>query len=629
MKKVFYTLMILLLVGSGCKKDSNYLDKKPQNLLTPEQIYSKETLITSVLADFYNRLPDGQRTPEWYNFLETNEGFASYSADYYRNQKADYAFNIYYLWDYGFIRDINVFLQEMEKVDETKIPGKKRLIGEGRYIRAYMYFEMVKRNGGVPLILEPLTYDFSGDVTKYQFPRKKESEIYDFVISEMDAIKADLPIDVNLKARATQALAMGTKARAALYAASIAKYGAGTPTVSLPGGEVGIEAAKAEGYYKLALSASKEIISGSLGAYGLYKKKPDLQDNFASLFIDKTANNEVLFVKDYKLPNVAQRFTEEVMPRSMTESGSGGGKLNPTLNLAQEFELLDNTFAPFATDDANGNPVYYTNQQDIFANRDARLGGTIIYPGAAFRGRAVDIWAGYLKADGSIVSSGTPGGNGQLNPSPAPAVKSVGLDGPINNVDFTAQTGFYLRKYVDPQVGTAIFPGSEVWWIRYRYADILLMAAEAAFELNLPSEAVGYINEVRQRAGFTTNLSVSDMTFDRIVHERQVEFAFEGLLFWDLKRWRLADKVWNGNPMTVTNVIQNIGKADKTATNQFGLWPYKYYNPGNANDGKWVYRVIKPASVLNARRFRLGNYYSEISQTELTNNPKLVKNPNQ
>ena len=80
-------------------------------------------------------------------------------------------------------------------------------------------------------------------------PRAKESEIYDFVISEAEAIKNDLPADVNEKSRATKAAALAMEARAALYAGSIAKYGATTPQVSLPGGEVGIPAAMANGYY--------------------------------------------------------------------------------------------------------------------------------------------------------------------------------------------------------------------------------------------------------------------------------------------------------------------------------------------------------------------------------------------
>jgi len=84
------------------------------------------------------------------------------------------------------------------------------------------------------------------------------------------------------------------QARAALYAGSIAKYGSTTPSVSLQGGEVGISASLATGYYTKALSAAKEIIEGKAGAYALYNKKPDLSENFSSIFYDKANNPEAI-----------------------------------------------------------------------------------------------------------------------------------------------------------------------------------------------------------------------------------------------------------------------------------------------------------------------------------------------
>src|SRR5690606_11331816 len=115
-------------------------------------------------------------------------------------------------------------------------------------------------------------------------PRAKESEIYDFIISEAEAIKDILPADAGIKSRATKAAALAMEARAAVYAGSIARYGVNTPQVSLPGGEVGIPASMAQGYYQTALRAAEEIIEGTAGSYSLYQKKPDLSENFASIF---------------------------------------------------------------------------------------------------------------------------------------------------------------------------------------------------------------------------------------------------------------------------------------------------------------------------------------------------------
>ena len=99
---------------------------------------------------------------------------------------------------------------------------------------------------------------------KRNFPSKKSQWVfYDFVISEMEAIKNLLPDDASIKSRATKGAALAVEARAALYAGSIAKYGSSrTPTVKTNGYEVGIPADMAQGYYTKALAAAQEIING-------------------------------------------------------------------------------------------------------------------------------------------------------------------------------------------------------------------------------------------------------------------------------------------------------------------------------------------------------------------------------
>jgi hypothetical protein len=254
-------------------------------------------------------------------------------------------------------------------------------------------------------------------------------------------------------------------------------------------------------------------------------------------------------------------------------------------------------------------------------------------PGTSFKGKPIDIWAGYQLGNGSVVT-GTRFGETRENALPgiSEAIQVVGGDGPLDGVEFSAQTGFYIRKYMDPAPGSGqIGTRSEVWWIRYRFSEVLLNAAEAAFELGDLSTAAGYMKQVRDRAGLTTPLTPAQITFDRIVHERRVELAFEGHQLFDMKRWRIAHTVWNGAVMNESNFVNasNIGSTNRPSTMVFGLWPYKYFNPGNTNNGKFVFKVVKPSRVTAAHRFRLGNYYSQISQAVLNGNPKIVRNPNQ
>jgi hypothetical protein len=485
--------------------------------------------------------------------------------------------------------------------------------------------------GGVPLITTPLEFELDkGDVTTLQTPRAKESDIYDFVINELEAIKNQLPADVNIKSRATKAAALALKSRAALYAGSIAKYGVNTPQVALPGGEVGIPSSKSNAYYTIALNAAKEIISGSAGAYKLYQSLPDLSENFAALFLDKSSlNQEAILIEDFKVGGRTHGFTINDQPYSISDEGGDAGRLDPSLNLVENFEKLDNTFAPLPTKDGSGNPIFYTNQEDIFAGRDARLAGTVLIPNALFKGKRVDIWAGYQLADGSVVSSDEAGVLKAL-PGTTTPIQVVGKDGPISGLEFRTQTGFYIRKYLDPTVGSGRRGrGSDVAFIRYRYAEILLNAAEAAFELGQPDVAAGYLNQVRARAGLMTPLTAGDMTFDRIVHERRIELAFEGHILFDYKRWRIAHNVWDGTPTSQTDLLTNLGKATQKSTQPWGLWPYKLYDPSSPNNGKWLFKEVKPPVVTGFNNFRFGNYYSQIGDNLIAANPKLVRQPNQ
>lgn len=639
MKKIFQILSIAVLTLGWSCNDDDFLNRPPTGQLSEDQIWTDEGQVLSVLGDLYNRYVDiatfktiridNNDVPGWTTVGDFNEAFWSEAGRYNVFQNSGWDLKSWSHWDYAYIREMNLFIQKCTAADKLSPAVRERYLAEARFLRASYYFELVKRMGGVPLILEPMVYDYSGDPSYLQHPRAKESEIYDFVIKEAEEIKDKLPATPGEKSRATKAAALAMEVRAALYAGSIAKYGVNTPAVSLPGGEVGIPANMANGYYTKALAAAKEIITGKAGVYALYTKKPDLSENFASIFYDKANNSEVIFVEDFKLQSgKVHYFTGWNQPRYGAEEEEGG-RINPSLQFVEAFEKLDNTFAPIPTTNANGTPIYYTDQTDIFAGRDARLAGTVILPGTTFKSRKVDIWAGYQLANGTVISGDDRGAQKTLPGKTVPE-QVVGFDGPIDGFEFTAQTGFYLRKYLDPVLGSGQRGvNSEVWLVRYRYAEVLLNAAEAAFELGQAAEAAGYMNQVRERAGLVKPLKGSDINFDRIVHERRVELAFEGHVLYDMKRWRIAHQIMDGNAITAAEVSKDLGKATKRNTQPWGLWSYKIYDPGSVNNGKWIFKPVKLSRVTGSDRFQLGNYYSYIDDAIISNNPKLVRNPNQ
>jgi starch-binding outer membrane protein, SusD/RagB family len=619
MKKIYLIgfVLVLSLALFSCKKD--WLQRQPKSILTDNEVWNDPKGITSLLANFYNRIPtDMGLDGNWRNMADYDDAmWSGLSNEDGRNNITQYATNRWELWDYDFIRDINLSMEKMDALGTSlTTEQKKQFSAEFRFIRAWMYFEMVRRMGGVPLITTQLIYDYSGDASALRSPRAKESEVYDFIASEMDAIKNDLGNTLSSGpsvSRANKYTAMGLKSRAMLYAGSLAKYNSLRPApITTPGGEVGIPGSMANAYYQKSLDASLEIINSNMYALKANAANPGLA--FYEATTKKTANKEVIFVKDYLTAKDKRHFfTYDNITRSVREDNLSSSQVTPSLNLAESFEYLDGSVGTLKTRTPdNSDYIYYNKPEDIFANKDARFTGTLVYPGSVFKGSVIEIQAGvkvwggtsYTTIEGAI---GTVHTDGKV---------LTGASGPHRTNQDVTNTGFNLRKYIDDGGGTSTRGiRSDNWWIWIRLGEIYLNAAEAAFELGMINEALTHVNKVRERAGFGPN-SLTSLTLARLQNERRVELSFEDHRVWDLKRWRIADQVWNGQSSNANAVVS-------------ALYPYRVIRPGDAaRDGKYIFERISPAPKMRAPRFfREQNYYTFIPQTVMNNNPLIVRNP--
>jgi starch-binding outer membrane protein, SusD/RagB family len=407
-----------------------------------------------------------------------------------------------------------------------------------------------------------------------------------------------------------------------LYAGSIAKYNNLMPApITLSGNIVGIPPSRATGYYQSSLDAAKEIIGS--GSYSLYNAVADKGQNYYEAMVKKVNNPEMIMVMDFNiLRGKKHNFSYQNICRTMREDNLSSSGIGPSLNLVEAFEYLDGTDGALkgvgdGTLAGQANWIFYDNLNGIFANKDARLFGTVVYPGTAFKGVDVQMQAGVYEWDAVA------GNYKRFESSAFGALHSdgkllTGNGGPMRTTEEVSNTGFYIKKFIDPAVlSSARGIGTDIAWPRFRYGEVLLNAAEAAFELggaNL-ADALTYINAIRERAGFGPNsLDASTLTFEKIVNERRVELAFEDHRVWDLSRWRLAHILWDG-------------QANNPDANLFALYPYRIVRPGSPEDGKYVFDKIKAPKFLTARYYRMGNYYSEIGQTVLDNNKRIVKNP--
>ena len=610
MKKryMLVALTSLVLSMTAC---NGFLDREPDKIMTDEQIFSDPVMIKSVLANYYGRVTWGQHVADWGSFTIIDDAAR---CDGGPDQRSTFEDDLWRVYDYTLVRNINQFLKGLRETTALTDAEKAPLEGEARFLRAWYYFNMCRGLGGMPIVGDDI-FDYTPgmDVTSMQYPRSTEAEMYDYIISECQAIAGMMSTNKQTNsARANKWTAKMLEARAALYAGSIANYNNKMTTpIKTDGGEVGIPADKAEGYYKIALAAAEDVILNS--PYELQDKRPDDKGlNFYQAVSVKENNTEVIWARDYKYPGQTHGFTTSNAPKSHAEDIDNSW-LGVVLNLVEQFEEID-TDTPGEGSKIetmeNGSYKFYDSADAPFKNRDPRLWGTVIYPNATLKSSPVILQAGQLnKVDGKwqILT-------GDLDSKDAQGNIITALNGPKeSNEQYINKTGFYIRKFIDetPSAGTR-GRGSEMWMPRFRMAEAYMIAAEASFELS-NGKALDYINAVRNRAGVKP---LKTVTFDNIVHENRVEFAFEDHRYWDMKRWRLADKIWNGN------------NNDELARHR-RLWPYLVVAPGDPNDGKWVfvedYLFMSP----NARYFRMQNYYNFLDLGWFNNNPKLVKNPYQ
>ena len=177
------------------------------------------------------------------------------------------------------------------------------------------------------------------------------------------------------------------------------------------------------------------------------------------------------------------------------------------------------------------------------------------------------------------------------------------------------------NKYFDVADKNGNFPvlkcGSTQFSCSFRTGEIYLNAAEASFELGDEDPgALFYINKLRERAGFPAN-SLTSLTLEKIQNERRVEMAFEDQRYFDLKRWRIADDVWDGD------------ESENSTAVVYGLYPYRIAKakPGTNDTDKYIFVKHRSSRFILARMFRMSNYYSSIADDVINNNPLIVKNP--
>ena len=436
---------------------------------------------------------------------------------------------------YYTIRNLNEFIS---KVPSSPLGSdvKDVRLAEARFLRAFCYFAMVKRYGGVPLLTVVPQLN-SPDSILYP-ARKTEQEVWDFVLRETKEVAAILPSVQDEYGRATRWAALSLHSRAALFAGSIARYG------KLNANKLtGIPAALADGYFDMAYKAAGEIIKD--GPFDLYKadiKENDVNSriqNLKNVFLIKR-NCETIFAKQHGGQSFdpgggTTTWSWDICHAPRPSVWGQGNYQAPYLELIEEFEYMDGKSGKL---DRNYVQSRLWTMKELWANRDPRFYASIWTNGTPWREAVasnfgkdtINFHRGLIKPDGTMLTSFSESYNG---------MPVVGDQSYFHASTGIVNTGFGIMKYLDPSADNMIWlMESRTDYSIFRFAETLLNFAEAAYELGKPDDALKAVNRIRERAGVPP-LEAIDM--DKIRHERRVELAFEGHRYWDLRRWREAE----------------------------------------------------------------------------------------
>lgn len=586
MKKIILFIAVLM-AGTSC----NTLDVPPYNIIQDDQIFNAESGVEAYMASIYSDLPieDFNFNVNGFNQYYTLPALANMTGEmlncmsdmYWGSPNGD----MLQMWQYDKVRKTNYFLQEFEKYKDNFPESQSNMwLGEAHFCRAYYYFAMTKRYGAVPLVKEALNYPETS-LEELQISRNSEKESWEFVESELNQAIELLP-ESSKRGRANKYVALALKSRAMLYAASSAQH------ATIPSGYenlLGIPKSEATYYYQACYDAADQLKA----KYSLYRKYEDKAENYWRLFLDDDSE-ETIFVRNYLYPDKTHSFDAVHVPYQLRGAHGYSSRFCPTLEFVQMFDDVNGEPFVMKTTDASGKPIRFDNRMDIFKDIEPRLRGSVILPGDVFKGEVIDVQKGLYTSypDGELKTSASPGA------VDADGVSINGRSGMGPNE--TTSTGFFIRKFQNPdmQQGMLLNWNSEQDWIDFRYAEILLNKAEAAFYLGKKAEALTAINEIRDRAGAKL-LTESQLTEDAIRKERRMELAFENQTYWDLRRWRIADKLMDN-------------------TRYHALCPYYI-----KDEGKYIYQVEEVGGLYT---YDVKANYVKVPDSEIQKNPNLLPN---
>ncbi len=523
---LFSGVIASLLCSTSCKKD--FLQRDSGVAIDLAKIFSDPVLAAKFGDESYNYLwndfatigvnapgnavQSGAIRVNWYFSDECTNGRGQASYMIYGNYLEDNSQNITGTdkyteiagsWQraYQGIRNSTRMLEEMDKVPWTTDQAPDRIKGEQHFIRAFMYFELIKRFGGVPIIPKVLNTTDNADL-----PRNTYNECVEYILADLAKAEPLLPLeyDANAYGRVTQGAVKALRSRLLLYAASYRDN---------PTGD------KAK--WATAAAAAKDLIDNMKDRY-------PLEPTYINI-LKYTLKKEFILC----MPK-GQRSDELMFAIIPNTPGRGGyfGNAIPAQSHVNLYEM------------ANGKPITDPNSgydaQKPYLGRDPRFYENILYNGASWGSRPIETWQSEDGiTTGADMSAGVPFPGSYYIKKMWPVEKQVGGSAQFVHFPVFRMTEIWLN-YAEAQ-NEAVGPDASV----YDAVNQIRRRAKNSAGIAMPD--------------LPSDLSQVEMR-NRIRNERAVELAFENGRWFDIMRWGIGKEIING-PATQMKITK---KADGT-----------------------------------------------------------------
>ena len=586
MKKILIYISTVLSIAGSTSCTKNILQKVDVDGLSAQQVWSSSTEANLYLNGLYNIVmpvwPANQSATTFPNPIhnisdECNGGTTAIIQGKLTNDQVTDFYSSTSTGAYPYLRRINMLFANIDNyglAPAVTAPIK----AQAYFLRAYVYFDLLKIYGGIPYITKP--QDWITDTL--DVPRNSSSQCIDSLIADLNHCSV-LPATWTGAdfGRITRGAALAFKARVLLTWASPQFNPTNDMTRWLAA-------------YTACQNANDTC---TMDGYALYS-------NFSRIMLDASAltDHEPIIFRPYNGANVTGQYEGyDGVTRPYSQSaGSGGPTNNPTWNLVQAFPMKDGYPITASSTTNPYDSVYYWH------NRDPRFYATIVYNGAIY-------------------------GLGSL-----PDRKQWIYSGITVDKSHPSQTGFYCRKNIDTTVSAANSQYGKTFWVELRYAEVLLNLAEAANMTGNQAVAYTQLEAIRKRAGISANVdglyglaaSMSQAQMETaILNERQVEFAFEGKRYDDLRRTRTFDALdgqYRNQMYIAFKSPYTVANMEKINTIT-GIAPVDTINVDGPDYTKYFTHTIIPITGELPILFPTTYYAYGIPSTNISKDPNMVQ----